>query len=74
MNTISGSRERDRLWPIASGLRQLDPERGIGSDQPLNIERGVSGKETLNVELEVAGECQVHNHRGQISQRDGRVE
>jgi hypothetical protein len=44
-------------------------ERGIGSDQLLNVERGVHGNETSKVKVEVAGESQVINRREKMGRR-----
>jgi hypothetical protein len=61
--TCCGSRppRRSRFRPIASGRRQSDAERGIGSDSTLNIERGVGMNEILNVEGGVGGKCRLMN-------------
>jgi hypothetical protein len=51
MAPIRRQTPRRRLRPIASGWRQSDAEREIGSDPTLNVERGVGG------------ECRVINRR-----------
>jgi hypothetical protein len=43
------------LRPIASGRRQSNAERGIGSDLTLNFEGGVGRNEILNVEAGLGG-------------------
>jgi hypothetical protein len=53
------------LRPIASGRRQSDAGRGIGSDPTLNAEGGVRRNEILNVEAEVGRECRVINRRAE---------
>jgi hypothetical protein len=59
----SGRTRRRRFRPIASGRRQSDAERGIGSDPTLNVEGEVGRNETLNVEGGLGGECRVINRR-----------
>jgi hypothetical protein len=60
-----GRTRRSRFRPIASGRRQPDAERGIGSDPTLNVERGVGRNETLNVEGGAEGESRVINRRAE---------
>jgi hypothetical protein len=51
-----------RLRSMASGRRQPNPERGIESDQTLNVEGGAGG------------ECQVFNGLDKANRGDGRVD
>jgi hypothetical protein len=44
MASTRAQTRRRRLRPIASGRRQSDAERGIGSDPPLTVEGGVGGE------------------------------
>jgi hypothetical protein len=53
------------LRPIASGRRQSNAERGIGSDSTLNVERRIRRNETLDVEAELGRECRVINRRAE---------
>jgi hypothetical protein len=39
-----GQTRRRRFWSMVSGRRQSDTERGIGSDQTLNVEGRVRGE------------------------------
>jgi hypothetical protein len=57
-----GETQGRRLRSMVSGRRQSDPERGIGSDQTLNVEGGVRG------------ESRVFNGRDKVNRGDGRVD
>jgi hypothetical protein len=61
---LGGTRRR-RFRPVASGRRQSDAERGIGSDPTLNVEGRVGGNETLNVGRGVGRERRVINRRAE---------